>query len=154
MPYRCEFTPKNRKLKKYDLHPFCWSDMLAHGLGLVLGVTRGFTPDSFVCVLRPDALSVVTGNGAWVSKKESLELAKVARWIARVQTEKIFKYDWLPDRERKRMERENKRMGLGGIYNRTWPVETIDMYIKFARWSAKSGGFRIYCIHRPLLSPR
>jgi hypothetical protein len=145
MPF--DFTPKNKASGEYSVGCFSWSFMLDAGLGLVLGTGEGFRPGQFVYITRPDGLCVHYNDGARVSAREAQELAKVARWIARVQEARIEQWKTIPAEEQKRMEADSKTRldhGLSRVYKLPWAPETVQQFRAFADWAEKSGGFKIW----------
>lgn len=139
-----DFTPKNKKAGDYHLGAFSWLFMIEQGLGLVLGVGKGFCPGQFIWINRPDKRCVMYNDGAKVTAKEAKELAKVARHIARVETARLAEWEKVDKEEKARMEEANKMMvGNKLLYTLPWSQEAIDRFTKFANWADKSGGFRI-----------
>lgn len=141
-----DFTPLNKAAGDYHLGAFSWPFMLNAGLGLVLGTGEGFKPAEFIYITRPDKKCVQYNDGARVSAKEAKELAKVARWIARVQEARIKQWETIPAEERTRMEQDNKLFEskcMSKTYKLPWHPDVVQRFIKFADWAEKSGGFRI-----------
>lgn len=132
------FTPRNKKAGDYDIGAFSWPLMLEAGLGLVLGTGQGFKPGEFIYITRPDKLCVQYNDGARVSASECKELAKVARWIARIQDARIKQWETVPADEQQRMRDDKSH-----IYNLPWNPSVVQRFRDFADWCEKSGGFRI-----------
>lgn len=139
-----DFKPVNKAAGDYHLGAFSWPMMLDSGLGLVLGTGPGFSPGQFIYIKRPDGLCVQYNDGAKVSAKESKELAKVARWIARFENARIMQWQTVPIEERNRMEARNKTEGITHIYKLPWSPDCVQKFLDFAEWSEKSGGFKIH----------
>lgn len=134
-----DFVPKKKEAGPYHIGAFSWPIMLEKGLGLVLGVGKGFRPGEFIYITRPDKLCVEYNDGARVSAKESKELAKVARWIARVEQARINQWKTVPEKEQETMKADTMH-----IYDLPWAQERVEDFKKFADWCEKSGGFRIH----------
>jgi hypothetical protein len=139
-----DFKPKKKGVAWYQIGAFSWPMMLDAGLGLVLGTGKGFRAAEFIYIKRPDGLCVQYNDGASVSVRESKELAKVARWIAAVQTARLNQWETLPEAERQRMEADNEMSIYPKPYDLPWHKDAIKRFTDFADWAEKSGGFRIY----------
>lgn len=121
--------------------------MLDAGLGLVLGTGEGFAPGEFIYIKRPDNKCVQYNDGAKVTAKEAKELAKVARWIARIQEARIKQWEHVPIESRKQMEDSNKLSEskfANLIYKLPWHPDVVKKFTDFADWAEKSGGFKIH----------
>ena len=138
-----DFKPKNKSAGWYQLGAFSWPFMLKAGLGLVLGTGEGFKPAEFIYITRPDKKCVQYNDGAKVTATEAKELARVARWIARIQEARIKQWEKVPADERTRMENDNKLM-TPRIYKLPWHPEAVARFTKFADWAERSGGFSIH----------
>ena len=134
-----DFKPRNKDAGDYHLGEFSWPSMLDAGLGLVLGTGPGFRPSEFVHVSRPDGLCVQYNDGAAVTAEECKDLAKWARWIARVQEARINAFDKLTD-----VEKNQIRADESGVYKQPWSRVRVEQFRDFADWCERSGGFEIH----------
>ncbi len=141
-----DFVPKNKAAGDYHIGAFSWPFMLEAGLGLVFGSGEGFKPGEFIYITRADGKCVNYNDGARVSREEAKELAKVARWIARIQEARIKQWAKVPSEERARMEQDNKLREskcMSNIYKLPWHPNAVQRFVQFAEWAEKSGGFTI-----------
>ncbi len=134
-----DFKPRKKEAGWYRIGAFSWSLMLERGLGLVLGVGKGFKPGEFIYITRPDKLCVEYNDGARVSAAESKELAKVARWIAAIENARINQWGKVPTDDQIRMKADTHY-----TYDLPWHPDRVEDFMKFADWCEKSGGFTIH----------
>lgn len=106
------------------------------GIGLPIGIGKGFTPMASV---YPKGESSALFPGGVVTASQSIELAKMAAWTAYVQEGRAENYAALDEGTKEIADSAIKRRRT----EKPWPQAKVDYYLRLSDWFFASGGFRV-----------
>lgn len=147
-----DFRSRRKGVDGFHLGAFSWPWMLAQGVGLPIGYTRGIVPGTHLYQGRhatgrvggePSVFSTspIYNDGYPVSAKEAKQMAQLARWTADTEDSVWEEYDRLSDADKTAVDTQPYS---SSTYRRPVRRDFIGKLRNFAEWAEKSGGFTIH----------